>query len=120
MPYIRWMGRPLNTVAYTSGFLSQAKAEGMTEVELAALERLLAANPAAGEMIVGSGGCRKIRLAKTGGGKSGGYRVVTFFANPALPVYLLAVLAKGSRENFSDMEINAMAAVAKRIRSGAR
>jgi hypothetical protein len=80
-----------------------------------ALVQLLAANPEMGTLIVGSGGCRKVRLAKTGGGKSGGYRVVTFFARRAMPVYVFAVLAKGSRENFSAEEINAMAGVTKRI-----
>lgn len=114
------MAKPLNTVAYTSGFLAQAKAEGMTEAEMVAMERMLAANPEAGEMIVGSGGCRKVRVAKTGGGKSGGYRVVTYFATAAMPVYLVAMLAKGSRENFNKTEVAAMAAFAKRITGAAR
>jgi hypothetical protein len=52
----------------------------MTEAEMDDLVRLLASNPETGVLIVGSGGCRKVRLARTGGGKSGGYRVVTFFA----------------------------------------
>lgn len=114
------MAKPLNTVAYTAGFLAQAKAEGMTEAEMVALERMLAADPEAGEMIVGSGGCRKVRLAGRGKGKSGGYRVVTFFATSSLPVYLVAMLSKGSRDNFSDAEVAAMAAFAKRITGAAR
>lgn len=109
------MDMPLNEVAFTAGFLAQAKDEGMTEGELEALVQLLAANPEAGDLIAGSGGCRKVRLAGRGKGKSGGYRVVTFFAPLNMPVYVFAALSKGSRENFSDKEIGAMATAAKAI-----
>lgn len=109
------MDKPLHSIAYTAAFLAQAKGEGMTEAEFRALEDMLAVNPSAGAMIVGSGGCRKVRLAKTGGGKSGGYRVVTFFAVESLPVYLIAVLAKGSRANFSQAEVNAMSVLAAKL-----
>ena len=112
------MAKPLSTVAYTAGFLAQAKSEGVSEAELSALERMIAADPTVGDLIVGSGGCRKVHLAGKGRGKSGGYRVVTFFAHDAMPVYLVAMLAKGSRENFDAREVAAMAAFAKRILSG--
>ena len=112
------MDKPLNEVAFTASFLAQAKAEGMSEAEMEALVRLVARNPEAGDLIAGSGGCRKVRVARRGGGKSGGYRVVTFFARRAMPVYMLAVLAKGARANFTDAEVKAMAAVAKRIVAG--
>lgn len=107
--------QPLHTVAYTGAFLAQAKADGMTEGEMSALEQMLSVNPEAGELIVGSGGCRKVRIAGKGRGKSGGYRVVTFFAHAGLPVYLLAMLSKGNRANFSAPEVAAMATLAKRI-----
>jgi hypothetical protein len=109
------MVEPLHTVAYTAAFLAQAKADGMTEAEMEAMERMLAAHPEAGEMIVGSGGCRKVRVAGKGRGKSGGYRVVTFFAHAGLPVYLVAMLSKGGRANFSAAEVAVMATMAKRI-----
>ncbi|WP_298744554.1 hypothetical protein [uncultured Brevundimonas sp.] len=80
------MMEPLREVAFTAGFLSDAKSEGMTQLDLDALVQLLAANPTAGDLIAGSGGCRKVRLAGRGKGKSGGYRVVTFFAPRAMPV----------------------------------
>ena len=112
------MDKPLNEVAFTASFLAQAKAEGMAEAELETVVRVLSADPEAGDLIAGSGGCRKVRIARRGGGKSGGYRVVTFFARRAMPVYVFAVLAKGTRANFTDAEVSAMAAVAKRILTG--
>ena len=52
----------------------------MTAEEMTAAVDLVAANPGAGDLIVGSGGCRKVRgVAGKGRGKSGGYRVVTLF-----------------------------------------
>jgi hypothetical protein len=109
------MGKPLNEVAFTAGFEAQAKAEGMTEGNLVALANYLAENPEPGDLIKGSKGCRKVRLAGRGKGKSGGYRVVTFFVARAMPIYCLAVLSKGSRDNFSDEEVAAMATAAARI-----
>jgi hypothetical protein len=114
------MDKPLHTVALTRGFLSQAKAEGMTQAEMGDLVQALAANPEMGDLIQGSGGCRKVRLAGKGHGKSGGYRAVTFFAHAELPVYVFAVLSKGARENFSDAEVEAMNKAAKAILSAAK
>lgn len=106
----------MQTVAETAAYLASAKAEGMTDAEREAVVQIVAADPVAGDMIVGSGGCRKVRVAGKGRGKSGGYRVVTLFGGGHMPIYLLAVLSKGSRGNFSDAEIMVLAALAKRIK----
>jgi hypothetical protein len=50
----------------------------MTEDEIDNLVDFLAENPTAGDLIVGTGGCRKLRVAGRGKGKSGGYRTITF------------------------------------------
>ncbi len=44
----------------------------------------LAANPEAGDVIPGSGGCRKVRWARAGMGKRGGVRVIYCNLNPAV------------------------------------
>jgi hypothetical protein len=56
----------------------------------------------------GTGGARKLRVAGRGKGKSGGYRVVTYFAAPDIPVFLLAVINKGERANLSKAEQNTL------------
>ena len=38
----------------------------------------IAANPEAGNVVPGSGGCRKVRWSKSGSGKRGGVRVIYF------------------------------------------
>ena len=55
-----------------------------------------------------TGGARKVRFAGRGKGKSGGYRVVTYFAGEDIPVFLLALFSKGERENLSKAERNAL------------
>jgi hypothetical protein len=109
------LAKPLITVVETPTFLATAKAAGMSEDERKALIDHVAAHPEAGEVVVGSGGCRKVRFAKAGRGKSGGYRVMSLFGNDQMPVYLLAVLSKGSAANFSAAQIAQMAVLAKKI-----
>ncbi len=60
----------------------------------------------AGDLIQGTGGARKVRFAGRGKGKSGGYRVITFYAGERLPVFLLALYAKGERANLTKAERN--------------
>jgi hypothetical protein len=59
----------------------------------------------------GTGGCRKFRFAKEGGGKSGGYRVVTWFGGGDVPVFLLTVFAKGRQATLTPDERNGLARI---------
>jgi hypothetical protein len=82
----------LQTVVQTPAFLNDARRLGLSEAERFAMVTWLASNPAAGDVIEGAGGARKIRFAGKGEGKSGGYRVITFYTGtgysrfPAEPV----------------------------------
>ncbi len=51
---------------------------------------------------------RKIRIASKGKGKSGGYRVITFFSGQNIPVFLVTIYAKNQKENITDQEKNEM------------
>jgi hypothetical protein len=95
----------LQSVAETPQFLRDAEAAGVSEDERRAIVNSAAADPRQGVEIRGSGGVRKFRAAGRGKGKSGGYRVISAYFGPDIPVYLLALLSKGDRENFSDKEI---------------
>jgi hypothetical protein len=59
----------------------------------------LAANPEAGDVIPGSGGCRKVRWSRAGSGKRGGVRVIYFVRVPSGQIWLLLVYAKSVRDN---------------------
>lgn len=95
----------MQTVIETPAFLASAADEGISDTERAEIVSFMAANPSAGDMIVGSGGARKVRAGR-GKGKSGGYRVITFFADKDIPVFLLDVYSKDSQANLSKAERN--------------
>src|SRR6266436_1823066 len=96
----------MQTVVETPDYLRDAKAAGAGDDERRSIVDYIAANPKAGDLIVGSGGARKVRFAAPGRGKSGGYRVVTYYGGDELPVFLLNVFKKGDRVNLSKAEIN--------------
>jgi hypothetical protein len=75
----------------------------------------LAAMPAAGDLMEGTGGARKLRWARPGAGKSGGLRVVTFYGGPALPVFVLSVFAKNEKANMTKAERNELAAILREL-----
>ena len=81
----------------------------MKEAEVRALIDHLAAHPTAGDVMQGTGGCRKLRWAGKGKGKRGGYRTITFYSGDELPVFLVTVFSKGERVNLSQAEQNALA-----------
>jgi hypothetical protein len=60
----------------------------------------------AGNLIQGSGGARKVRFAGRGKGKSGGYRVITFYSGARLPVFLLTVFGKAQKIDLTQAERN--------------
>lgn len=63
----------------------------------------------------GSGGARRQRCDRRGGGKRGGYRTVTFYTGEHLPVYLLTVFAKGEKSDLTQAERNALKEMTKSI-----
>jgi hypothetical protein len=96
----------MQAVLETKSFEASAKAAGLTEDEKFEIIRTLAADPLKGDIIKGTGGARKLRFARKGKGKSGGYRVVTYFAGDDIPVFLLEVFAKNDKINLSKSEQN--------------
>jgi len=108
----------LHVVAETPGFVRDAVAAGMTDTEKTELIGYLAANPEAGDIIVGTGGARKLRWRRPGTGKSGGYRIITYDAGRFLPVFLLTLYTKGERANLSQAERNALRGILSGIAAG--
>lgn len=105
----------MHAVCETHAFRRAAAQAGMSEDDIFALVSYLAENPTAGDVIRGTGGCRKLRWAGRSKGKSGGYRTITFYSGAMMPVYLLTVFGKGERANLSDAECNALRALTKAI-----
>jgi hypothetical protein len=83
-------------------FMRRAKAL-MTDVERMELIDLLAGDPQAGVSL--GRGLYKVRVGRTGEGKSGGFRTVHFFRPDAGPVVLLTIFAKNAKANLSETEL---------------
>ena len=98
----------MHTVIQTPAFLADAKEAGLGDSELSEIEAAIAADPLAGDLIPGTGGARKIRFGGKGKGKSGGYRLITYYAAEDVPVFLLALVSKGQRADISQADRNAL------------
>ena len=81
-------------------FARFADKEGITDDELRQAAGLLDAGRFAADL---GGGVYKIRVARTGGGKSGGYRVIVIFRSGERTFYVEG-FAKSTRDNISRKE----------------
>ena len=103
----------VHTVVETPEYLAAAKQAKMTADERDWVVRYVAANPDAGAIIPDTGGARKVRVPKEDQGKSGGYRLVTYYLDRDTPVFLLTVLDKSKKANLSHGEKKATKRAAK-------
>jgi hypothetical protein len=94
----------MRTIIETLTFQKQADAL-WTEDERFAFFTWLAENPAAGDVIPGAEGARKVRWSGSGRGKRGGSRIVYFNLDREGVLYLIALYAKSDQENISAKEI---------------
>ena len=106
LAYNRGVVRPV-TVVEVEPFSAKAK-QVWSEEEKLELVSFVAHSPEAGDLIPGTGGVRKLRWSRRGTGKRGGVRVVYFFHDMALPVFLLTVYAKSDRADVSPSERRVM------------
>lgn len=84
--------------------------EGLfSDEEKRSLINYLAAHPQSGDLIRGTGGIRKLRWAVQGKGKSGGARVIYYYHNETVPLFLLTVFGKNEKANISPAERNDLA-----------
>jgi hypothetical protein len=90
----------VHTVVETPEYLKASARAGMTEEERENVVDFISGNPEAGTVL--DGGIRKVRVPGKGRGKSGGYRVITYFMTEDEPVFLLTVISKGQRANLTE------------------
>ena len=114
----------MHTVIRTPIFLADAKSAGLSEDDQQIIDAAISEDPHLGEVMPGTGGCRKNRFPGKGKGKSGGYRTVHYFAADDVPVLLLALINKGERSDLSQQEKNELrkelAGYAEEYRAGAK
>lgn len=102
----------LQTVVELPEFLRRAKSI-MSDEDRSALVDYIAANPEAGVSL--GGGLRKVRIARQGGGKSGGYRTIYVFGGANVPIFLITVFAKNEKDNLTKAEQAELIAMSKAL-----
>lgn len=98
----------MHCVLETEDYAQTVKRLGLSDAEAHHIVQKISENPLIGDLIPGTGGARKWRIpcGTNNKGKSGGYRVVSYFAGDDLPVFLLDIFAKGEKINLSKAERN--------------
>lgn len=74
---------------------------GITIEQIRTLQRELLDNPEKGSLIAGTGGSRKVRLGKSGSGKSGGFRIMYTDFKDSEIIYFWMVFGKGEQDNLT-------------------
>lgn len=107
--------KTLLTVIELPEFIKQAL-KCMSEENREEFISYIAANPLEGDLIQSTGGARKIRWATNSGrGKSGGARVIYYFYDTDLPIFLFTAYGKNQKANLSMNEKNALKKIIKLI-----
>ncbi len=78
---------------------SRLVSEYLSDEEYAKLQQTLIDDPAAGDLISGSGGIRKLRWKGSGRGKSGGVRVIYYARGKQGEIWMLTLYAKKVADN---------------------
>ena len=78
------------------------------EDSILALQLFLWEQPDAGDVIPGSGGCRKLRWAAKGHGKRGGARVIYYWITEDHRILFLDLYAENESENLSAAQLKAL------------
>lgn len=73
----------------------------------------LAEHPKAGAIMEGTGGVRKLRWHRGSQGKRGGVRVIYYFHDDGMPLYLLTLFTKSDKANLSAAERKELAGLTR-------
>jgi hypothetical protein len=88
--------------------------ELLTDDEYHTVQMNLEERPDQGRVINGSGGLRKIRVAAKGKGKSGGARIIYYWAPSSARIYLLLAYPKNKKDDLNSGEILLLKALMER------
>jgi len=97
---------PTHSIIETTAFTRRLKDLGVSKEELASIYDAYALMPDYGKLVRNTGGLRKGRVAKDATGKSGGYRVFSFYMDNDNPVFLLWLIDKSDDDSLTDAQEN--------------
>ena len=97
----------VQTVVETPSYLAVA-CKLFSEKQRDQIVAMVAAYPECGDVMPGTGGFRKVRVAREGMGKSGGARVIYMWRNEQFPAFLITVFSKNRKASLTKAERNAL------------
>ena len=95
--------RFVETPVFTAALQRQLDDERYRRVQVALMLR-----PEQGPLIRGSGGLRKVRWAKSGGGKRGGLRVIYYWVPVEQVFYMLYIFSKTEQGDLTPTQIRTL------------
>lgn len=96
-----------NTIAELPEYIKRADSL-LTESERKDVVDYLSEHPKAGTVMEGTGGIRKLRWSKGHKGKSGGVRVIYYYHDERIPLYLLTMFGKSEQANLTKADRNSL------------
>jgi hypothetical protein len=108
--------KDLLTVVELPHFIRKAESLLLPEERNAAVV-YLAAHPEAGVLLQGTGGLRKLRWASGNRGKSGGVRMIYYYHDVEIPLFMITVFGKNEKANLTKAERNELASLVTVLRN---
>jgi hypothetical protein len=99
-----------------TAYFSRAADELLDDDDVRMLQQVLNDNPRAGDLVRGTGGVRKLRVAASGRGKRGGGRVLYLYVEIRSRIYLLAVFPKNEQPDFTPAGYRALKALVQQLK----
>ena len=106
------------TVIEIDSFIRSAVMAGMSDDERGTLVDYLARNPGLGDLVKETGGLRKLRWARPGEGKRGGYRAIYYYYDEDAPIFAFLVYGKNQQSDLSAAARKAAAKKVEQIKAG--
>jgi hypothetical protein len=100
--------RFVETPVFTSSVTRWLDDESYRQLQLALMLR-----PEQGPVIPHSGGLRKVRWARAGGGKRGGFRIIYYWAPKQAAFYMLFVYAKNAQGDLTPAQAKTLGRVVR-------
>ena len=98
----------LTTVTELPEYIRRSS-ELLNDAERRSVIDYLATQPRSGNVMEGTGGIQKLRWGRGNKGKSGGVRVIYYYHDKRIPLYLLTVFGKNEQANLTKAERNELA-----------
>ena len=98
------MDSVMNIMFIETPIFAKYREEYMPDDIFQEFEEYLSNNPEAGDIVVGTGGCRKIRWQRENTGKSSGVRVIYYYHHIDKFILLLLIYPKSKKDSLNNQE----------------